>query len=967
MQRSFLPVCFLALVACSSSATPDATPDSDPTPPGAVCGNGQVEAGEGCDDGNAVDGDGCSAACAVESPAAGSGPSCGNGAVESGEECDDGNAVDGDGCSSTCTVERGPEPRCGDGIVQDGEECDDGNTVDTDACRNSCVAARCGDGIVQDGEECDDGNTVDTDACRNSCVAARCGDGIVQDGEACDDGNTVDTDACRNTCVAATCGDGIVQPGEQCDDGNTVDTDACRSNCIAARCGDGIVQDGEECDDGNTVDTDACRNTCVAARCGDGIVQASEFCDDGNTVDTDGCSNTCNALYRFTTAGTRGRTGPTQSAVNTAYDGTSLAGKVTVTETGIQRWTVPTTGTWRVIANGAAGHTSYQGWGARVEGDFDLVEGDTLFILVGQNSQKAVQGTLYYDAPGGGGSFVAMGKALAATTPLVVAGGGGGANSSQASLSPKMTCGSLTTSGNVGAPSIPGGVSGGPGSAGTGLGRAGGFYSIGRSALPDASSFQDGGLGVKAARGPDGGFGGGAATLTSSFFTGFAVSGGGGGFSGGGSASVSYDYARASGGGGSYNAGRNPAAVDCANNDLGTVEVRSIATAARDVQAPVPGASFLSSARTGTSVTLEWDAASDNSASPLQYRILRASSAAGLDAGQAALEWSTLATPRFTVERLASSTTHHFALFVRDAAGNVTRYASNVQATTQSVYEFTNAGATGRQGPTQSAIDGAYAGTSLASQVTATSTGIQRWVVPSTGSYRIETYGAQGAVGERTYQSKGAAMRGTFDLTMGDVLWILVGQQGEGTPGAYGYAGGGGGTFVARGAALATSSPLIVSGGGGGGGYVDYFDFRDHGPERDAASTSTSGHMGEGGVAGGTNGSKGGFVSAGHTTSDAAAGFFAGEGGQSSRAFQDGGLGTLLAGASGGFGGGGSAILMFHAMSGGGGGYSGGGSSTVSNGNNQYGGGGGSYNAGGEQQNEASSRQGHGRVVVIAL
>lgn len=304
---------------------------------------------------------------------------------------------------------------------------------------------------------------------------------------------------------------------------------------------------------------------------------------------------------------------------------------------------------------------------------------------------------------------------------------------------------------------------------------------------------------------------------------------------------------------------------------------------------------------------------------------------------------------------------------MRDAAGNVARYAGSVQATTQPVYEFTNAGATGRQGATQQAINAAYASTPLVSQVTATSTGIQRWVVPSTGSYRIETYGAQGAVGYRTYQSKGAGMRGTFDLTAGDALWILVGQQGEGTPGIYAFVGGGGGTFVARGAALATSSALIVSGGGGGGGFVDYFDFRDYGAERDAASTSTSGNIGEGGIAGGTNGSKGGAASNDFTSADAAAGFLSGQGGQTSRAFQDGGLGTLLAGASGGFGGGGSALLAFHAMSGGGGGYSGGGSSKASNGHSQYGGGGGSINAGRDQQNEASSRRGHGLVVITPL
>jgi len=549
----------------------------------------------------------------------------------------------------------------------------------------------------------------------------------------------------------------------------------------------------------------------------------------------------------------------------------------------------------------------------------------------------------------------------------VVAGGGGGAHSSQAGLSPTRTCGSLTTSGNAGAVSIPGGVSGGPGSAGSGLGRAGGFYSLGRSALPDASSFQDGGLGVQAASGPDGGFGGGAATLTSSFFTGFAVSGGGGGFSGGGSASVLADYPRASGGGGSYNAGRNPAAVDCANDDLGTVEVRSLAAPAVDVQAPVPGASFSVSARTGTSVTLEWDAASDGSASPLQYRILRAASAAGLDAGEAVLEWSTLASPRFTAPRLASSATHHFALFVRDAAGNVARYPGSVQATTRAVYTFTNASATGRQGPTQSAIDAAYAGTNLASQVTATATGIQKWTVPATGSYRIETYGAQGAVGERVYQSKGAAMRGTFDLTAGDVLWILVGQQGEGAPAAYGVAGGGGGTFVARGAALATSSPLIVSGGGAGGGYVDYYDHRDHGRGARRGVDLDVGQRRRRRRRWGRERREGWRLGRQLHLVGRGGRLLAGASGQTSRAFQDGGLGTFFSGASGGFGGGGSAILSYHAMSGGGGGYSGGGSSRVVNGNNQHGGGGGSYNAGSDPQNEASSRQGHGLVVITTL
>lgn len=96
---------------------------------GAVCGNGNVDAGESCDDGNTTVNDGCSAVCTVESGYSCSGepsvctpnaaPSvCGNGTVEAGEECDDGNLTSGDGCSGTdhpngaCMQEF-----CGDGYV----------------------------------------------------------------------------------------------------------------------------------------------------------------------------------------------------------------------------------------------------------------------------------------------------------------------------------------------------------------------------------------------------------------------------------------------------------------------------------------------------------------------------------------------------------------------------------------------------------------------------------------------------------------------------------------------------------------------------------------------------------------------------------------------------------------------------------------------------------------------------------
>lgn len=53
---------------CDLGALEVTTPASPPVPPvgPAVCGNGNVEAGEGCDDGDTTAGDGCSATCAVE-------------------------------------------------------------------------------------------------------------------------------------------------------------------------------------------------------------------------------------------------------------------------------------------------------------------------------------------------------------------------------------------------------------------------------------------------------------------------------------------------------------------------------------------------------------------------------------------------------------------------------------------------------------------------------------------------------------------------------------------------------------------------------------------------------------------------------------------------------------------------------------------------------------------------------------
>ena len=125
---------------------------------------------------------------------------------------------------------------------------------------------------------------------------------------------------------------------------------------------------------------------------------------------------------------------------------------------------------------------------------------------------------------------------------------------------------------------------------------------------------------------------------------------------------------------------------------------------------------------------------------------------------------------------------------------------------------FTNCSKTGREGPSQSDCNTAYASTDLNGEVTL-SGGIQSWTVPHTGTYTITVYGAQGAIGSSSSSKaggKGAKISGQFNLTKDDVIKILVGQQG--LEGDY-MGGGGGGTYVVT----SDNTALIIAGGGGGG------------------------------------------------------------------------------------------------------------------------------------------------------
>ena len=286
-------------------------------------------------------------------------------------------------------------------------------------------------------------------------------------------------------------------------------------------------------------------------------------------------------------------------------------------------------------------------------------------------------------------------------------------------------------------------------------------------------------------------------------------------------------------------------------------------------------------------------------------------------------------------------------------------------------YTFTNAGASGYQGPTQNQVNTAYSGTSLDGSVTVNSSyqGVQQWVVPSAGNYQIEVYGAQGGEAFNSdyhfYGGDGAKMVGSFTLQANEQLNIVIGQQG-GSSSIF-RSGGGGGSFVWK----ETNTELIIAAGGGGGGGASFTS----GNCNADANVTTSGNDGNGvlrdfyGGAGGTNGSGGQAGRGGNDLGVAAGGAGWLENGVGdypgkSKLYFTGGNGILY----GGFGGGGG---VNNSGAAGGGGYSGGGGSgwevnTPVNANS-CGGGAGSFNSGLNQLNVAGFNSGHGYVKITQL
>ena len=282
-------------------------------------------------------------------------------------------------------------------------------------------------------------------------------------------------------------------------------------------------------------------------------------------------------------------------------------------------------------------------------------------------------------------------------------------------------------------------------------------------------------------------------------------------------------------------------------------------------------------------------------------------------------------------------------------------------------HTFTPCSATGPTGPSLANCTSAYSSSNFEDNVSYfnVSSGIQIWTVPTSGSYTITAVGAKGGRGNQGVGGTGASITGTFSLTQGAKLKMIIGQSGTDSASLNG--GGGGGSFVQNNADLTATGILVIAGGGGGGAY------NPHATNVNAVTTNSS----QPGWNGNTNTSLANPASSGNggsvfDRSGGGGGGFSGNGASSTvtgscnntcgvggKSFLNGGAGGAGSYA-GGFGGGASGDWNYWTGAGGGGGYSGG------SGGYYYGsgGGGGSYNSGTSQTNLAGSNNATGYVTI---
>jgi len=270
-------------------------------------------------------------------------------------------------------------------------------------------------------------------------------------------------------------------------------------------------------------------------------------------------------LYDFTSftfrpgSQTTGNVGPTLSSLlsfyNTADDPWLTNLDFFDVINGMQIWTVPESGNYRILAEGACGiPVSGTNRGASIRGDFALTQGEKIRIVVGQQP---------IGTGGGGGSYVVKDGGTTTGDILVIAGGGGGKDSGTGGTATNTNAAGNVSNGN-----------GGLANNGSWNGPAGGgFFTSGQESTGSprgnvGQGFLQGSLGGANTGGGTGGFGGGGSGGADSV----AGGGCGGGFSGG---SGGGDGSSGTGAG-SFPNGSNQLNIANSNANVGLVTITKL-------------------------------------------------------------------------------------------------------------------------------------------------------------------------------------------------------------------------------------------------------------------------------------------------------------------------------------------------------------------------------------------------------
>ncbi|CAH3138252.1 unnamed protein product, partial [Pocillopora meandrina] len=489
-------------------------------------------------------------------------------------KCDLNNATiehDKDLVKNESYIYRGAENACARNPCKNNATCQAGFTDRDYQCLCVLGSGFEGHDCGEDLNECTDGtHSCDKDAeCNNNLGSYKC---TCKHGFHGNGTNCTDLDECS---------DGTHNCDVNADCNNTLGSYKCS-------CKDGFHGNGTNCKDLDEC-TDETRTCDVNANCNNTLGSHSCTCKDGFHGNGTNCTG---FTAVFTNLGKSGRKG--SESIGSYYTGQDHDGQVAVSS-GIQQWTVPHTGEYRIEAIGASGGYDEDsiikngGRGARMIGHFKLTKYEIINVLVGQ---KGKRGNIdKQTAGGGGGTFVVKED----NTPLIIAGGGGGIkNMSEQHL---RCDASTSTTGNAGDNSPLGsGGSNGHGGLTNGLfsgrwrifflqilrfslhstailqdlqpnervsGGGGGFHTNGHdSKCPTHYSGGKGGFGYH--QGGEGGwhwggFGGGGG-----FCTPRKGPGGGGGYSGG--SGGANEHISCGGGGGSFNNGTSQCNECCYNS-----------------------------------------------------------------------------------------------------------------------------------------------------------------------------------------------------------------------------------------------------------------------------------------------------------------------------------------------------------------------------------------------------------------